>query len=166
MPSRVSCTPTPSVATASKIGTLKTLRSASSSSTGLTSLRSRLLNCRASGKPSRLIPWSSRFSCRFLKALDVGALHGALRVGDEDHAVGAAQHQLAGGVVVDLAGNGVELESDVHSADRRRFPAGAGRKRWSGRPRWRGRSSCRGRRPRSGRESTPGWWSLPHRPGP
>src|SRR5690606_26006562 len=39
------------------------------------------------------------------------------RVGDEDHAVDAAQDQLAGGVVEDLAGDRVEVEAGLETAD-------------------------------------------------
>ncbi len=47
----------------------------------------------------------------------VGAHQLALRVGDEDDAVDAAQHHLAGGVVVHLPRHGVELHAQPHAAE-------------------------------------------------
>ena len=44
-----------------------------------------------------------------------------LRVGDEDDAVHAAQHELARGVVNHLAGHGVELELRLEALDRHRL---------------------------------------------
>ena len=41
-----------------------------------------------------------------------------LRVGDEDHAVDALQHELAARVVVALARHGVEVEAGLHALDR------------------------------------------------
>ena len=52
-----------------------------------------------------------------LEALDVRVEHRLLRVGDEDDAVDALEHELAGGVVEDLAGDGVELQAGLESAD-------------------------------------------------
>ena len=56
-----------------------------------------------------------------------------LAVGHEDDAVHALQHQLAGGVVEDLAGHRVELEPDLHARRSRRRRAAAGRRRACGR---------------------------------
>jgi hypothetical protein len=52
-----------------------------------------------------------------LEALDVRVEHRQLRVGDEDDAVDAFQHQLARRVVEDLAGDRVELEARLEAAD-------------------------------------------------
>ncbi len=51
------------------------------------------------------------------EALDVLRHLVVLRVGDEDDAVHPAQHQLAGGVVNDLAGDGIELELGLEAFD-------------------------------------------------
>jgi hypothetical protein len=51
------------------------------------------------------------------EAIEVRLAHGALGVGDEHHAVRAAQDELAGGVVEDLSGDGVELHADFLAAD-------------------------------------------------
>jgi hypothetical protein len=52
-----------------------------------------------------------------VERLEVRVEHGGLRVGHEHDAVDALQHQLAGGVVEDLAGHRVELEPHLHPAD-------------------------------------------------
>src|SRR6478735_5006099 len=40
-----------------------------------------------------------------------------LRIGHKDHAIHAAQDQLSAGIVKDLAGNGIEMESGAKAAD-------------------------------------------------
>ena len=50
-------------------------------------------------------------------ALDVGVLHGALRVAHEDDAVHPLQDQLARGVVEDLSRDGVELDPRLEAPD-------------------------------------------------
>src|SRR5437867_12283519 len=55
---------------------------------------------------------------KVLKALDVLLQLSRLAVGDEHDAVRALQHELAGRVVVDLPGNGVELEACSESGNR------------------------------------------------
>src|SRR5437762_11029353 len=50
-------------------------------------------------------------------ALDIGVFHGPLGVADEDDAVHALQDELAGGVVEDLAGDGVELDPRLEASD-------------------------------------------------
>ena len=52
-----------------------------------------------------------------LVALGVRLEHLPLGVGDEDDAVRTLEHQLAGRVVGDLAGDGVELQPGLHAAD-------------------------------------------------
>ncbi len=71
---------------------------------------------RTARRPSRHV-LLARFSSRFLKALDVLLHFFPLRIGHEDDAVDAAQHELAGGVVNDLAGDGVELELGLEPLD-------------------------------------------------
>ena len=79
--------------------------------------RSRLLYWKTSGISSSLIPISARFVPQVGERLDVGVLHRALRVGDEHDAVDALEHELARRVVEDLAGNRVELDAGLESAD-------------------------------------------------
>jgi hypothetical protein len=50
-------------------------------------------------------------------ALDIGVLHGPLGVGDEDDAVHTLQDELAGGVVEDLARDGIELDAGLEASD-------------------------------------------------
>ena len=50
-------------------------------------------------------------------ALDVGVVHGPLGVADEDDAIHAFQDELAGGVVEDLARNGIELDAGLEASD-------------------------------------------------
>jgi hypothetical protein len=49
--------------------------------------------------------------------LDVGVEGRGLAIGDEDDPIHPLEHELAGGVVEDLAGDGVELQPDLHAAD-------------------------------------------------
>src|SRR5207248_3497265 len=53
-----------------------------------------------------------------LKALDVLVELARLRIGDEDHAVGALKHQLARRLVVHLSRHGIELELRREAGDR------------------------------------------------
>ncbi len=55
------------------------------------------------------------------EALDVFGHLLVLRIGNEDDAIHAAEHELAGGVVNDLAGNGVKLELGLEALDRHGF---------------------------------------------
>ena len=59
----------------------------------------------------------SKVRSKVLETLLVRCPHRLLRVRDEDDAVGATQHELAGGVVEDLSGYGVELDPHLLSAD-------------------------------------------------
>jgi hypothetical protein len=60
-----------------------------------------------------------------LHALHVRLRAVELRVGDEHHAVDAAQDEAAAGVVVHLPGHGVQVEARLEAADR---PRSTGRK--------------------------------------
>jgi hypothetical protein len=118
MPFRVSKTPWPERAEASKAGQLPRLSEALSSSTESTSLRSRLLYCRTSGIASAVRPISARFSSRFLKASTFACVIARCESADEHHAVDALEHQLPGGVVEHLAGHRVELDAGLEAGDR------------------------------------------------
>src|SRR5204862_5199162 len=52
-----------------------------------------------------------------LQRLEIRVQREVLAVGDEDDAVGALQHELTGGVVVDLSRHGVELQLGAHAAN-------------------------------------------------
>ena len=52
-----------------------------------------------------------------LEALEVFGLAGTLRVGDKHDTVYAAEHQLTGTVVIDLARNRVQLETSLKTFD-------------------------------------------------
>ena len=62
-------------------------------------------------------PWRLRLSSRFCSDSWFASSGEVLAVGDEDDAVGAFQHELARGVVVDLPRHRVELELRAHAAD-------------------------------------------------
>ena len=79
--------------------------------------RSRLLYWNTSGTRSSVRPISRRLSSRLRSDSTFASSAASWRVGHEDDAVHAAQHQLAGGVVEDLAGHRVELDADPHAAD-------------------------------------------------
>ena len=117
-PRKVSATPVPCVAVARKVGSLPiaAMRLISSSLRMLG--RSRLLYWMTSGSLRRVEAVLAQVAAQVLERRLVRAdlLH--LRVGDEGHAVGALQHQLARGVVDHLAGDREQL--DAHGQARRR----------------------------------------------
>jgi len=53
-----------------------------------------------------------------LEALDIRLTHGSLGIGDKDQAVHTLQNEFSCGVVENLSGDGVELESRLESTDR------------------------------------------------
>ena len=117
MPFSVSKTPTPCSAAASKYGRPSGFSISSIDSRGRMFRRSRLLYWKTIGTWSRVSPISARFTLRLLMDSRLASSMTRLGVGDEHHAVHRLQHQLAGRVVEDLAGDGVELEPDLHPAD-------------------------------------------------
>jgi hypothetical protein len=69
------------------------------------------------GKLFQIDPLQHEVFLEIPEGLNVGRLHGSLRIGDEDNPINSAEHQLTGRVVVNLARDGVELEGDVHPSD-------------------------------------------------
>ena len=88
-----------------------------SRSTGRMLRMSRLLYWKTTGTWSSCSASSARLVLQVAQRLDVGVQRRHLAVGHEDDPVHALQHQLAGGVVEDLAGHRVELQADLHAAD-------------------------------------------------
>ncbi len=66
-------------------------------------------------QPLELAPLFEQVVAQVLEALEVRVRPQALRVGHEDHAVGAGEHQLAGRVVVHLPRHGEELQAHAHA---------------------------------------------------
>ncbi|EAU66036.1 hypothetical protein STIAU_4815 [Stigmatella aurantiaca DW4/3-1] len=64
------------------------------------------------GEPVQADALLQQVFLQVLERLAVGVQGLGLRVRDEHHPVGALEHQLAGGVVEDLAGHGVERQAD------------------------------------------------------
>ena len=112
MPRSVSNTPGPCSASAANSGTPRKLSASDSSATGRISScgRSCLLYCMTSGIARASIALLREVRVQVLEALDVLVELARLAVGDEHHAVGALQHELARRLVVDLPRHRVELE--------------------------------------------------------
>jgi hypothetical protein len=70
------------------------------------------------GNAGEVVPVLGQVLVQVLHRLDVGVHPLDLAVGDEHHAVHALEDQLPGGVVVDLARHGVEMEPGLESPDR------------------------------------------------
>ena len=56
-------------------------------------------------------PFRRRLASKFCHAWMLSRWRSSLRIGDEDHAVRLAEHELVGRVVDDLTGNGVEMKA-------------------------------------------------------
>ena len=100
--------------------------------------RSRLLSCSTSGMLVEVDADLRQVLAQVLEALDVRVEHRHLRVGDEHDPVDALEHELARGVVEDLAGDGVELEAGLEAADHADVDRAGDRRRACGRSRSRG----------------------------
>ena len=73
-------------------------------------LRSRLFHWKTMGMSPQFQPQLPQVVPEVLEALFVGVQHGRLAVSHEDNAIYTLEHQLAGGVIEDLARHGIELE--------------------------------------------------------
>ena len=93
---------------------------------------SRLLYWKTTGTWSSVEAQLGQVHLQVAQRLHVRVERGHLAVRHEDDAVHALQHELAGGVVEDLAGHRVELEADLHAADHAHVERAAGRRRACG----------------------------------